>query len=95
MDFDLKKISKAWYDSYFGPDSLKELAKKRTEICNSCPDRGVALEGITPFPKCNLCGCPISKKVFSNVYNDCPAKKWESIDSKSEYFKNYKKKTLI
>jgi len=95
MELDFKKISKAWYDSYFGSESIKNLSMSRAEICRVCPNRVVGYRKLAPFPKCNLCGCPIGKKVFSNAFNDCPADKWEEVDSKSEFFKNRPSKSLI
>lgn len=95
MELDFKKISKAWYDSYFGSESLKSLSKERAKICEICPNRGIGLRKLAPFPKCNLCGCPIGKKVFSSTFNDCPDNRWEQVDSISEYFLKRPSKGLI
>lgn len=95
MELDLKKISSAWWDSYFGPEDLKELAKQRLEICEACPSRKVAFRKLLPFPQCSECGCPIGKKVFSYQQNDCPLKKWDSVDSNSSYFKKSMVKKLF
>jgi len=84
MDF--LKISKAWITSYNPTEKQKELAEKRYSICDSCPSKVKALLG---YYKCNECGCPIQKKIFSDVYNDCPLKKWESVDT--AYFPPMKK----
>ena len=84
MDF--LKISKAWITSYNPTEKQKELAEKRYSICDSCPSKVKALLG---YYKCNECGCPIQKKIFSDTYNDCPLKKWESVDT--EYFPPMKK----
>jgi len=93
MDFDFKKITKAWFDSYFGTDKQKELAIKRASICETCPSRDVKVKGIDLLTVCGECGCPIKKKVFSEVFNDCPLKKWESVDL--EYYPSRKtNKTL-
>jgi hypothetical protein len=93
MDFDFKKITKAWFDSYFGSDKQKELALKRSSICEVCPSRDVKVKGIDLLTVCGECGCPIKKKIFSDVFNDCPLKKWESVDL--EYFPSTKtNKTL-
>lgn len=95
MELDFKKISKAWYDSYFGSENLKILSQKRAAICEACPNRAVGLRKLSPFPKCDICGCPIGKKVFSSQFNDCPAGKWEEVDKESDYFKNKPSKGLI
>lgn len=84
MDFDFKKITKAWFDSYFGSDKQKELAIKRATICEMCPSRKVTTTGIDLLTLCGECGCPIKKKIFSSIFNDCPLKKWQDIDS--QYF---------
>ena len=90
MDLDLKKISKAWFDSWFGGEEQKTLAEKRLLICSSCPERTHIVPG---FPTiCGKCGCPLSKKVFSGTYNDCPLEKWEFVDS--EHPKIFEKKLL-
>lgn len=95
MELDLKKIANAWWDSYFGPSELKELAQARLAICEECPSRKVAFRKLVPFPQCGECGCPIGKKVFSYQKNDCPLKKWEEVDENSEYFYKVGKKTLL
>ena len=78
MELDLKKISKAWFDSWFGGPEQKLLAEKRLKICNSCPERTEYIKG---FPTiCGKCGCPLSKKIFTGTFNDCPLKKWAEVD---------------
>lgn len=81
MNFDFKKITKAWFDSYFGTKEQKELATLRLGICEVCPSRKVISENVQLFTICDECGCPIKKKIFSSDFNDCPLSKWESIDS--------------
>jgi hypothetical protein len=76
MDF--IKIAKAWITAHNPSESQLELAEKRHLICDECPSK---VKTILSYYKCNECGCPISKKIFSDQYNDCPLKKWESIDS--------------
>ena len=84
MDFDFKKITKAWFDSYFGSDKQKELAIKRISVCEVCPSRKVTTTGIDLLTLCGECGCPIKKKIFSAEFNDCPLGKWQDVDS--QYF---------
>ena len=94
MDFDFKKITKAWFDSYFGTKEQKELAILRSSICEVCPSRNVLVNGIDLLTTCGECGCPIKKKIFSPDFNDCPLKKWEEVDVK--FFPHRKKeKTLF
>jgi hypothetical protein len=89
MDF--VKIAKAWITSYNPSDKQLSLAKERYEICDQCPSK---VKSTLSYYKCDECGCPISKKIFSDVFNDCPLSKWEGVDSK--YFPPTKKdKTLF
>ena len=89
MDF--LNIAKAWIKSYNPSEKDKKLAEKRHNICGKCP---YMVESVVFKYKCKECGCPIGKKIFSETYNDCPLKKWESVDS--EFFPPTKKtKTLL
>ena len=92
MELDLKKISKAWFDSFFGSPQQKELALKRIDICESCPSRKIITNLTELGTICGECGCPIKKKVFSIEFNDCPSKKWEDIDSQ---YPNIFKRNLL
>ena len=83
MELDIKKISKAWFDSYFGSNQQKELSQKRLSICDGCPERTTATIGFT-FPICAQCGCPLQKKIFSSNFNDCPLGKWKAELSEEE-----------
>jgi hypothetical protein len=95
MELDFKKISKAWFDSYFGTIEQKELATQRASICEECPSRKVITEKIDLFTICGECGCPLNKKVFSSTYNDCPLKKWKDVDDKSNLYIPRDKKNLL
>jgi hypothetical protein len=95
MDLDFKKISKAWFDSYFGTKDQKELAQQRSSICEVCPSRKVITEKLSLATICGECGCPIKKKVFSTTYNDCPLKKWKEIDDNSKLYIPKNKKNLL
>jgi hypothetical protein len=92
MELDFKKISKAWFDSYFGSNEQKKLAEKRAAICEVCPSRKVITEKLSLATICGECGCPIRKKVFSSAFNDCPLEKWENIDKEHPVI--FKKKLL-
>ena len=91
----LKTIIDAWVTSFKPSDSEKELAALRREICDECPYNKEQLKGNRWSAKCTLCGCPISKKVYTRQYNPCPASKWREVDEK--YYKRpYKEeKTLL
>jgi hypothetical protein len=91
MELDIKKISKAWFNSYFGSNEQKELSQKRLNICEGCPERTTVTIGFT-YPACGICSCPIQKKIFSSQFNDCPLDKWENVDKEHPIL--FKKKLL-
>lgn len=79
MKLDIKKIAVAWAKSLNPSTSELILAEKRLEVCNSCDMSSKNLINVTT---CSACGCPLSKKVFTSDYNDCPLDKWEEVDNK-------------
>lgn len=91
MELDIKKISKAWFNSYFGSNEQKELSQKRLSICEGCPQMKMLTIGFT-YVGCGICNCPIQKKIFSSQFNDCPLKKWENVDKEHPIL--FKKKLL-
>jgi hypothetical protein len=84
-----KQIIEAWAISFKPSEKQKEMAEDRLKICTECPAR----KKIIGIDICEECGCPITKKAFTNAPNPCPLKKWEEIDKK--YFKEKTKKTLL
>lgn len=82
-----KEILEAWIISFNPNEKEKQLAELRYGICNECPSR----TGAFGVAVCSECGCPITKKIFTNTHNPCPLGKWEEIDT--PFMK--KKKTLI
>lgn len=85
----VSEIVTAWAISFNPNDDQKKLADGRYEICLSCDKRKKRL-GIEI---CGECGCPLSKKIFTQKLNEsCPLRKWDDIDKK--YRKN-KKRNLI
>ena len=88
MRFDIKKIATAWAKSWNPTEDELLLAQKRLEVCNACEMSRMSLLKIS---SCGACGCPLSKKVFTADYNDCPVGKWEEVDGK--YFDLTKIKT--
>ena len=93
MSLDFKKIFNAWITAHNPTDRQLELAENRNKICDSCPSKKVITEKIKIATICNECRCPISKKIFSKDFNDCPLFKWENVDK--DYFPNQKKNTTI
>jgi hypothetical protein len=95
MDLNFKKIYNAWVTSYFPNETQKLLAEKRNEICESCPSRKILTDISTLGVICGECGCPITKKIFSNDFNDCPLKKWEEVDTTYRMFEAKSNKSLV
>lgn len=81
IKLDYKEIFNAWVTSIKPTNVQKELAKKRLDICTSCSFRKEVIEKNKWSAYCGDCGCPLNKKVFSNIYNSCTQKKWEKVDS--------------
>jgi hypothetical protein len=69
--FNIKEIINAWSISVNPTPEEKELAEIRYDICSKCEYLRKGL-----FETCNICGCLISKKVFSPRKPACPIKKW-------------------
>ena len=95
MDLNFKKIYKAWVTSYFPNEKQKLLAEKRNEICETCPSRKVLTDKLKLGVICGECGCPLTKKIFSNDFNDCPLKKWEEVDTMYRTFNTKSNKSLV
>jgi hypothetical protein len=92
MDF--KLILEAWLIANDPTPEQIELSEKRAKICETCEYRKEIIKKIKVANLCTKCGCPITKKVFTNTYNPCPMEKWKETDL--DYFKDQKhKKTLL
>ena len=68
----LKQIKDAWIRSNNPTEDEQALADYRMNICNSCPNK----LDIMNLSICSACGCPLSKKVFSDENENCPLNKW-------------------
>ena len=86
-----QEIFDAWVIAKNPTELQKSMANDRLDICKTCEYRKETLKGIKWSTVCKLCGCPLSKKVFSPIFNPCPKDKWEEVDSK--YIKRVPKKT--
>ena len=95
MEFNFKKIYNAWVTSYYPNEVQKLLAEKRNEICETCPSRKVLTDKLKLGVICGECGCPLTKKIFSNDFNDCPLKKWEEVDTMYRTFNTKSNKSLV
>ena len=78
---DYKEIVQAWMKSKNPTPREQELAEKRLNVCLGCDYRKEILKGIKWSAYCGDCGCPLQKKVYSNIFNACTQKKWSEIDS--------------
>lgn len=85
----LKQIIEAWAISFNPSQKQKEMADDRLKICAECPSR----KKLLGVDMCEECGCPLTKKIFTNTPNPCPLEKWGEVDKK--YFKEKTKKTLL
>jgi hypothetical protein len=79
-----KTIIQSWIISYSPSEKQLELAEKRHLICNTCPYKKTITEKLKIGIICGECGCPITKKIFSPNFNECPLEKWKDVDL--EYF---------
>lgn len=95
MELNFKKIYNAWVTSYYPNEVQKLLAEKRNEICETCPSRKVLTDKLKLGVICGECGCPLTKKIFSNDFNDCPLKKWEEVDTMYRTFNTKSNKSLV
>ena len=75
-----KEIFDAWITS-MNPTPLQvEIAQKRLDICKGCEHKKETIKGQKWSTICNACGCPLSKKIFSSLFNPCPKQKWDEVD---------------
>lgn len=70
----LGEIAMSWYRSLNPTPEQEELAIERFAVCDTCEFRVPA----TLFDgyKCDACGCPLHRKVFTFNRNGCPKGKW-------------------
>ena len=72
----LVEVFQAWVSAANPTPEQKLLAETRTSICDTCEHK--TYTKLLDLYTCGLCGCPLSRKVFSpNGPNACPGKKWE------------------
>jgi len=80
MIYNFKEIFDAWVTSINPTQEQKELAQKRLDICKGCEYKKETVKGQKWSVICDACGCPLSKKVFSKLFNPCPKQKWGDVD---------------
>jgi hypothetical protein len=78
---DVKEIWKAWKIAENPTPAQSELAKKRFDVCISCPHKSdFEIVGKLISSVCGKCGCPLNKKIFAEKPKMwCPIGKWDSI----------------
>ena len=69
----IKEIAISWWRAANPTKEQSDIAQKRLEICMGCDSKK---ESIVFEYVCGECGCPLGKKIFSNVENPCPLNKW-------------------
>ena len=90
----IKTIITAWIKAHNPTKEESELAMDRLKICETCPAKKEFIKNVELSVVCKECGCPITKKIYTDIYNACPLEKWEEVDKK--YFPEQKiKKTLL
>jgi ribosomal protein L37E len=80
----IAEIINAWIISFNPNEEQKTLALNRVNICDTCEYKKYVIKK----PICSACGCPISKKIFSEKQNACPKGKWDDVDD--EFFTKVK-----
>lgn len=91
----IKTILDAWVRSFNPSEKEQILADKRKDICLGCEHYKEFFKDQKWSAKCDACGCPISKKVFTKQFNPCPLKKWEDVDVDYYYNGVKKDRTLL
>ena len=80
----MEEIFKFWGIDYNPNDTRNELASKRIEVCNSCPNKK-EIDGVRNV--CSLCGCMLKTKVFTQEMGQCPADKWNDVEQQLVKYK--------
>lgn len=88
------QILEAWRIAYNPTEEQNKLAELRAKVCEECPAKKVITDKLDIGVVCGECGCPISKKVYTNEFNPCPLHKWADIDE-PYFIKQKKAKTLF
>jgi hypothetical protein len=83
----MEELFKAWGIQYNPNDERNELASKRIEVCNSCPNKK-EVDGIRNI--CSLCGCMLKSKVFTAEMGQCPDDRWNEVEQQLVKYKTKK-----
>ena len=73
----LVEIAKSWIAAANPTSEQKQIAEYRASVCDTCPHK--KYQSQFSMYTCGLCGCPLSKKIFSPLPGKqaCPDKRWE------------------
>ena len=91
----IKDILNSWITSFNPSEEELSRANDRYDVCSTCPARKELLDGKKWTIICGACGCPLQKKIYSNVINPCPLKKWEDVDKKHNLNTSIKKTNTL
>lgn len=87
-------IAEAWVVAANPKDWQKELANSRYAICLEC-EHYRKTRPVTNDEHCSDCGCPISKKIFSQKINECPKDKWLPVENEYKNKLHKNKKSIV
>ena len=71
------EIAKAWIAASNPTPEQKMVAEYRASVCDECPHKEYHKH--LDIHVCGMCGCPLSKKIFTPVNGPdaCPDKRWK------------------
>jgi len=90
---DLFTIIKTWAIAKNPTKRQISLANLRANICETCPSKKKIIKELKLGIVCGECGCPVVKKVFTDMFNACPLGKWKDVDY--PFFHNKNDKSII
>ena len=71
-----KEIANAWIAAANPTPEQQAIAEHRAIICNGCEHRKKNTT-LIDFYYCDVCGCPLDKKIFAEDKNECPENYWK------------------
>jgi hypothetical protein len=80
----MEELFKAWGIEYDPNNTKNELASKRIEVCNTCPNKK-EMDGVRNI--CSLCGCMLKSKVFTEEMGQCPDNRWNEVENELVKYK--------
>lgn len=80
----MEELFKAWGIEYDPTNTKNELASKRIEVCNTCPNKK-EMDGVRNI--CSLCGCMLKSKVFTEEMGQCPDNRWNDVETRLVKYK--------